>query len=374
LAKALSTPVAVLQGDAPDESVSAVTLMEAQLRRQLASTPSDALLKELKRFEDSEERDPVPSLAGSLASEIEATLIGAQEDTIARICDVTGWSKQELGRTQTVNGHWLLVVSYGGLPTMELLNDPTAVKYDINEAIESAGSLLPDDRIAIREELPWTYITVYRRSTVTVRISFTRCMPHSGGLHWVNPNWRDRFWLHDDLFNRVSDHVNFIETNGSVLPQNLRNLRLLAEVRETGVHEAEARWQTLAVIRGDIDDIPEHTWNSFKKEGELHDLVTNWIASGVWTELAAAMRPWPAESWKVRASGWCITVELDLMAIFRHHRATGEPESPRIAIRLRLVEEVVPGELKPVPWRPSSVEQVAAKLLKSIVRDIDGVG
>lgn len=386
LAKALGTTVAVLQGEAPDEVPNWIDSLERQLRHQLEVGGSPALQAALEQ--ESEATDPVRHVAVQIAAHLENAQFGQSRGELARLVELTGWTEAQLMRPVSLHGHWFLLSTENGAR-----HSPTVVDtYDVLVRIQQSGSkyanfLESDATITMREELPWLQVEVQHPRTPTRRstFSFVRCIPTQSGLTWVNPTWRDRFWLDVPLLYWAFTNANFVvELDGHTVPRDVRALRLLIERSSDG--QTALR---VAVVKGDLEELPDDILDNFHREGRSHDLVTNWIAAGLWEALAPLLGEWPADRWQVtnriaaglwealaplpgewRADRWQVRsgacIEIGLDPSIGWSGWSGRAPDFRVKYVLRLVEEVEDGQLRPAPWRRSSAEVIANTLRRSL--------
>lgn len=365
LAEALGTTVAVLQGEAPDESPNWIDSLERQLRDQLAVGSNPTLRSALER--ESDASDPVRHLAVQIAERLEYVQLGQKSGALERLIELTGWTEAQLMQPVSLHGHWFLMSTVNGPRSSAIVLGTSEVLLRIEHSwAECANWHESDATITLREELPWLHVEV-QHPRITARrctFSFVRCLPTQSGLQWVNPTWRDRFWLDEPLLSWAFTNANFVVGfDGHTVPHDLRALRLLVE--KFGDDQAA---HPVAVIKGDLEGLPDDILSNFQREGRSHDLATNWIAAGLWEALASLLGAWPADRWQVQ-SGGCIVIGLDPSV--RWAGWSGPAPNFRVKYRLRLVEEVEPGQLMPAPWRQSSVAVVAKTLQQRFSEEAD---
>ncbi len=356
LAEALGTTVAVLQGEAPDETPNWIDRLERQLRERLAAGANLALQAALERQDGA--TDPVRHLAVQIAERLEYVQLGQQEGELDHLVELTGWTEAQLMQPVGLHGHWLLLSIVNGARSSAIVLGVSEVLFRIEQSQTQYASFHESDAtITLREALPWLHVEVQHRRVPARRsvFSFVRCLPTRSGLHWVNPTWRDRFWLDEPLQSWAFTNANFVAGfDGDVVPRDVRALRVLVERFSDGQTA-----QSVAMIKGDLDELPDDIHDNFQREGSSHDLATNWIAAGLWEALSPLLDDWPADRWHVQ-SGACIVIGLN--ASIRWGDWPGRAPDFRVNYRLRLVEEVEAGLLRSAPWRRSSVDLIAKTL------------
>jgi transcriptional regulator with XRE-family HTH domain len=365
LAKVLGTTVAVLQGAAPDKMPDWIDSLERQLRHQLEAGASPALQVALEQ--ESEATDPVRTLAVQIADRLEYTQLGQQKGELARLVELTGWTEAQLMQPASLHGHWFLLSTVNGARNSAIVLGAWEVLSRIEQSCTAYANFHESDAtITVREELPWLHVEVQHPRIPARRsvFSFVRCMPAPSGLLWVNPSWRDRFWLDEPLLSWAFTNANFVVgLDGHVVPSEVRALRLLIERFGDGQPAGP-----VAVVKGDLEDLPDDILGNFQREGRSHDQATNWIAAGLWEAVAPLLQDWPADRWHVQ-SGACIVIGLN--ASIRWGDWSGRAPDFSVKYLLRLVEQVGEGQLRPTPWRRSSVEVIAKTLQRCLSEEAD---
>ena len=369
LAEVLETTVAVLQGEAPDDVMDSVDRVERQLRDQVAADTNPVLRVALER--DPEAENPVRELAANIAAWIEAAQIGQHPQELARLTELTGWTEKQLMQPASIHGYWLLLSRMRGSGTTEIVLGASDVRYRIEQAAAKFAGYLEaesDATITLREALPWMHVDIQNPRIPSRRctFSFVRCRPHAIGLQWVNPTWRDRFWLDEPLLSWAFTNANFVTGfDGQSWPRDVRRLRLLVE--EYGESET---LRPVALIKGNLDELPEDVLRNFQAEGVSHCLATNWIVTGIWQDLEPYLGSWPSSCWKIHTGACCINLVLDVPR--RLATARGGQPCFTTKFRIRLVEEDDQGEIQPVPWRSSSVAKVSQLMQKRLDEELEG--
>jgi hypothetical protein len=362
LAQVLDTTVAVLQGDTPEQGPTLARRVEVQLRAQLAAGLSPALQARLKGMQG--DGDHVQWLAEDLAVEIEEAQLPQRSGELARLSNLTGWSERALHDAGAVHGHWLVVspllrmsrITTGVDAALQIVKDECA-----EGVLRLAGS---DVTIALTEELPWLRLEVSSPNWVGTRrprliFSLVRCMPTRRGLEWRNPTWRDRDLLDWHFPQWAFGHADYVTWKGKSFPEDVGQMRLLLE-RSVGPDEAEH----VALLEGCLAEMPADHLEHARTLGRSHEQVTRCLRTGLWQVLAPHLAAWPLEHWRVQA--WStITLSFDIGKIpMRVHMRTRQ-RPPTFAIRL---VEVAGKELRPAPWRLTSVESVAKLLTEQLER------
>lgn len=365
LANALGTTVAVLQGEAPDEVPDWIDSLERQLRHQLEVAASPALHAALER--ESEATDPVRHLAVQIAERLEYIQFGQQRGELARLVELTGWTEAQLMQPVSLHGHWFLLSTVNGARSSAIVLGTREVLLWIERSVSEHASFQESDAtITLREELPWLHVEV-RHPRISARrsaFSFVRCIPTPSGLHWVNPSWRDRFWLDEPLLSWAFTNANFVAgLDGHSVPRDVRALRLLIERSGDGQPA-----DPVAVVKGDLEELPDDILGNSQRDGRSHDLATKWIGAGLWEAVAPWLHDWPADRWQVQ-SGACIVISLN--ASIRWGDWSGRAPDFSVKYVLRLVEQVGEGQLRPAPWRQSSVGKIAERLQRCLSEEAD---
>lgn len=370
LAEVLNTTVNVLQGEAPDKRPSLIESLERQFRHQLETGASPALQEALAQDALAQRGDPDPdpvrTFAEQVAKRIEYMQLGPPGGELARLVELTGWTEAQLMAPMSIDGHWFVMSMIHGVRRSEILIGADRVQYWIQDSLRDFCPGFPrvfgtDCAITLREELPWLHVEVQHPSIPAMRntFSFVRCTPTPWGLHWVNPSWRDRFWLDDSLLEWAFTHANFVVGfDGQAVPSDMRALRLLVARSSDG--EQLDEWQQLAVVKGNREELPDDVLDNFKRQGESHDVVVSWIAAGLWEAVEPLLHDGSAEQWQVQQSGTCIVIRRD--ASIRWEGPGRFVPVPSVEYVVRLVEQLGDGKFRRVPWQQSSAEKIAERL------------
>lgn len=375
LAEVFATTVGILQGgDVPEDATDFVDRIEQQLGEQKKSGKNLALIHALaQRAQTSDktadEDDGIREFATDLAAQIEVAQIGQDSEEIARLADLTGWSEVQLRKPGGVHGHWILLTTVHGSRDTEIVLGVHDIRYRIAETSKKWMAFSESDvRISLRRSLPWFRVDMVhpRIPAVSCRFSFARCRPEVGGLKWVNPNWRDEFWLEEPLKEWAFSNANFVTAlDGSTVPSDVRRLRLRVLERN-----AKGGLNRVAYSKGHLDDLPEQVFKNFKAEGHGHSIVINWLVRSFAQTLTPHLAAYPREYWTIRAGTCHIAILLDLpiRLLMANRELIG---SDGIKFRLDLVEETSPGVYLSAPWRDSSIAEVCSLLEKRVFQTPD---
>lgn len=379
LAKVLGTTVEILQGgDVPEDSADFVSRIEQQILEQKESGNNPELERafgqHIKTYDSPiDEDDCIRSFATDIGVQIEVAQIGQNSSEIAWLAALTGWSEAQLRQPGGVHGHWMLLTTVHGSRETEIVLGVSDVMYRIRDTFEKWTKWHESDvRITLRRSLPWFHVDIVhpRIPAMRCKLSFVRCRPEVSGLKWVNPNWRDQFWLEEPLEEWAISKANFFtDFDGKNRPDDVRQLRFRVLERD-----AKSESQRVAYSKGDLEELPEEVFQNFKAEGNSHALVINWLAGGLARSLAPHLTAYPPECWSIRAGTCHIAILLDIP--FRLLRANKElVYCNGIKYSIDLVEETSPGIYGSAPWRDSSVAEVTRLLEERVFEkrdDIDG--
>ncbi|MBV8035734.1 hypothetical protein [Roseateles sp.] len=359
LAAVLGTTVAVLQGEAPeDEGALFIDRLEQHIAEQLAGNANPALAAEVARYGGAESRD----VAIDLAHQIESARFDGRTDELMALAQLVGWSVEEVSKPVTHRGHWL-ISSSRCTSTAEVVFGTDEVGWRVARFAEKHARFHQSDgSVTLREALPKLFVEIQHPYLAAIRLnmSLMRCVPSSTGLHWVNPSWRDRFFLNDSLRGWAYRTFNFVtDFDGLRRPTDVRRLRLVVE--ELGQDKA---WRHLSLVDGDLADLHERTFQGFQAEGSSHDLVLNWLIADAASELKPLFDEWPVGCWEFHAYERCICLHLNVP--LRISQARGQDFQWGQKYRVDLVEEMPDGALQPAPWREASVAAARDELKRRL--------
>ena len=300
LAKVLETTVEILQGgDIPEDSADFVSRILQHIREQKAAGNNPALERALGQHiqaygNHTDDDECIRDFAKDIGAQIEVAQIGQNSNEIKRLAELTGWPETQLRQPGGVHGHWLLLNTVQGSCETEIVLGVNVVIRRIKEIFEGSGNWRESDvRITFRRSLPWYHLEIVhpRIPTLHCNFSFVRCQPEVSGLKWINPHWRDQFWLEKPLEEWAFSTANlFTDFDGKNRPNDIRQLRF--RVRERGAKDADQR---VAYSRGHLDELPDEVFQNFKKEGTSHELVINRLAAGLAQSLAPLLNTYPRD-------------------------------------------------------------------------------
>lgn len=373
IAQLFDVSVEILQGNAtPEEPEAIISQIRRQLQEQRDSANNPALLEALKNHfaeyeQQLDEEDMLRDFAGDIARQIEATQIGHDSDEIERLVAITGWSEVQLQELGAIDGHWLLLERSQVAFQTVLARGMSEVMYKIEDSFNKNHRHLHqgDTSITFVRSLPWMHIEITdpRHSRLNCKFSFVRCKPNANGFKWINPTWRDEYWL-DYLKDWAFRHISFLtDFDGNNYPRDLRNLRF--EIQEINNKNGTKR---IAYSKGFLEELPEYVLQNFKNEGNSHILVVDWLTSGFAQSFAPHLSTFPRECWEIvgRAGGLSIYLNIPLkMWLADKELISG------IKYTIELVEEVSAGTYRSVPWPDSSVKEVISKLEKNVFQTYD---
>ncbi|UUZ71120.1 hypothetical protein LP415_18380 [Polaromonas sp. P1(28)-8] len=371
LAEELKTTTAVLQGALPEPAPSRVDEIESLIKQLISVGTSPELVTALGHYRD--EDKPERELASSLAVRLEAAQLSQDQEEFEELATLTGFSVGELRQPMSHDGFWLLIrTGYAGPERSEILSGVHGVLYAVRTELKEFSKKFheSDSHVSFMEEKHWFRVTLaHARIPLWTRtLRFVRCQPNESGLQWSSPTWQDRFWL-EALPHEAYGHANFVTGFDSVrVPAECTNLRLVI-TKNLGAQEYEelgsdAKPEIVALIEGDLAELPSATLESFRRDGSTHDLVVSWLAADLWEKLLPFILEWPLECWSFSSAQTCIDVHLELP--YRLYATSTIP--PRLGRRfsVKLVEQSADGGLKHAPWREKSVAHIHKRLETSL--------
>lgn len=330
LASVLDTPLGVLLGQDPNDAASGIDRLEEQLRQQRAAG-NTALNAALARWTDPGDTNAARSLAIQLLGRIEAAQIGQHPEELDALAGLTGWSREQLMQSASIEGHWLVVSDQYGVRRTEIVLGAHVLRDRIEQyAADFSTAGRSDGLITFREELPWLHVELTFPHVTRPRyaFSFVRCKPLATGLKWIDPTWRDRFWLDEPLLSWAFTNSNFVVGyDGQSWPGDVRKLRLLLQEFRKGATEPKSA----ALIKGNLDELEESVLEIFRSEGSTHSLALNWMNSGIWPELKDRLGEWPRSCWKISTNPVGSVIDFVLQVPYRVARDLGR--KPRFGLR-----------------------------------------
>lgn len=381
--------LASLSGGAPEAPPDRVKEIENRLREQHQSGCNPALLLALQKSRQSDQPDEdevcIEELARRIAFQLETAQLEQRSEELAKLAELTGWTVDKLLRPNSLHGHWLL--NTNTLVQRETATRETEILLGVSEVvskIQKAGTewfgerAQMDARIELTEDAPWFRVTLSRPNwPFRKEFSFVRCAPSATGLLWTKPTEWDRWTLDSEfggLLNWAFGEANFVKgfKADEQWPGDLGRLRLWVHQHVNPENEETADgkdWWSVAVHKGYLGEEPDYQSerrDRFREEGHEHELVTNWLASGLWDDvLASLLSPVPADWWEIEAQGLGIQVRTKpLLRLHEKARYALEPRGRTYFIRL--MEETDSGELRSAPWRLKDVQALAESLQNSL--------
>jgi len=364
----------ICKGD-PEAPPDRIEELTAQLQTQLDSGQNEHLQRALKDG-DGEDKS-VDELARDLAAQIDAAHLESRQADLDVLAKITGWSVDKLLHPTGSLGYWVLTerTKFGSRDTEICLG-----VRDVLYRIQVAGAKWldarseSDTRVLLSREGMWCRVTLQhpRHEMLETSFSFARCTPSSSGLSWVKPSEWDIYEIYQ-LEGWARNHSNFVKgfESPDVGPVNLLKLRLvLASI--TLSDDPDVDWdkrisrQTLFVHKGSIDDMPLEVLENFRQDGQSHDLVTDWLSDDLWDSIEPYLREIPAKSWCIPGGTVCISFCFELSVREMRLRGMSFDVAPRTGTKfvIYLAEELPSGELREVPWRPRSVQNVVERRFK----------
>jgi len=359
LAAVLGTTVAVLQGEAPeDEGALFIDRLEHHISEQIAGNTNPALAAEVARDGGAQPRD----VAIELAHQIESARFDGRTDELMALAQLVGWSVEDVSKPVTRRGHWL-ISSSRSTSTAKIVYGTDKVSWHVHQFAEKHARFHQSDgSVTLREALPKLVVEIQHPYVAALRLStsFMRCVATSTGLQWVNPSWRDRFFLDDSLRGWAYRTFNFVtDFDGLRRPADVRRLRL--KVEEFG---PDKTWTHLFLLDGNLADMHDRMFQSFQAEGSSHDVVLNWLIATAAVELKPLFDEWPVDCWEFQAHERRICLHLNVP--LRLSQARGQDFQWGQRYRLDLVEEMPDGALRPAPWREASVATSSDELKRRL--------
>lgn len=372
IAQVFDVSIEILQGEGtPEDSTDIIDLIKGQLVKQMNTAKNQTLLDALKihfaGYDPQLDEDTMfDDYVKDVAAQIEAAQLGHDSNEIARLIALTGWSKAQLQELSAIDGHWLLLTRSWQMHETQFVQGILNVMDSIEVNFKDHSMLRSGDtRIIFSRSLPWFHIEVIHPlySQIKCKFSFVRCKPNVDGFKWVNPTWRDEFWL-DNLKDWAFRSTRFFtDFDGENYPRNLYNLRF--EIQEINSINGTKR---IGYSKGYLEELPELVLQNFKNEGKSHLIVVDWLTSGFAQSLAPHLSTFPRECWEIvgRAGGLAIYLNIPLkMWLTNKELISG------IKYTIKLVEEVSAGTYRSVPWPDSSVKDVISKLEKNVFQTYD---
>lgn len=377
LAANVGVTVEHLQGATPDSPPDRLALLAAQLRTQMEAG-NEAV--KLALVDHTDESNPFRALAVQIATELEVAQLEGRAESFDQLAQLTGLSVEELLRPGSLHGHWMLVVNRCGMRNTKIVVGVHEALHSVQEEATDwlAGQWESDVHVQLEKpskESPWFRVT-FKHPRIPQKswsISFVRSAVSKSGLRWVKPTQMDCFWI-DQMRRWASGCANFVSGFDSAHRHSmaLRNLRMLitkpsitAPLTQINNSQCEGP-ETLAIHKGNLDELPDSVFEAFKAEGGSHDLVTTWLSSGLWELLELHLIELPLSWWRIEpgAGGIRVILDVDIPDAVRR----GLPLRGGVRYIISLVEEISESEFRFVPWRASSALKVVDRLRGELQR------
>lgn len=373
LAAVLKTTVAVLQGGLPEPAPSRLDEIESHLRQLVLDGPPATLSEALEYYKL--ETNPAHELAKVIASRIEFAQLTQAQQEFEEIEAMTGLSAHELREPTSFIGFWMFIgIGPIGPERSEILSGITDVMSTVRTEMTGFFAQVQesDACVSFSKDGQWFQVTMRhpRLRQLNRVLRFVRCQPKENGLQWTAPAWRDKFWL-DALPRDAYQYANFIsDFDGVQVPTDCTNLRFAVTKAAHTPEQFEAlclgaKPEIGFLTSGNLQELHPRAVASFKREGNLHHLVVNRLASDLWDKLLPFLTEWPLECWSFRSASSRIDVMLDVP--FRLYAKSQNPLKFGHRFSVSLVEMTAEGELKPAPWREASVSEIHLLLTKSLL-------
>jgi transcriptional regulator with XRE-family HTH domain len=345
IAKILGVTTEYLEGIVPPDTRSYEKrirdLLAEQLRQENLAL-KNALDEACREGADSED-DALASMARNVARRIEAVQLARNPDELAELSQLTGLSEGELLEPTHVDGHWLVVASGQVCTRTELVLGPAGVMSLIPEIV---GTLLDDfgsdGRIQMRRALPWYRLEIDPLcGRFTTWIDFVRCIPTDNGLRWLKPSRSDTWFLEGSLINWARSTANFVTGfDEASTPDDVRRLRF----RLTEYNGKPDARVSEKLVAGCLEAITEEQLGWYQRESNSHSAAILMLGNALREILEPHLSSHPHRCWEVLETGDGCAIYLWPTAVM-----AGIPHGLRYQVQL--VEETMPGQLRPVPWR-----------------------
>lgn len=390
LAEFFHVSLDVLQGVEPPEPWVYQQKIEQRIREVLATNETPSLQQGLQQTiantiftlgstEDNRE-DAIRYLAEDIAQRIEAAQLVRNKNEIAALCELTGFSEEELLRPANVDGIWFVnifesrqsdrnKISAEGNTRSEVIQRANwaiaLIKNAVKDSFDSCNC--SDESIRLYEDGYWNLIEIkHPWSRQKIRIDLVRCLPDAKGLRWVKPSRHDEYLIRDPLTKWARDNFNFVcDFNGKQSPSgDIRQLRFL--ITEYNRNNQGFLHPTGKMVisghLGNLNEMYDQALTRAQQEGTAHRRAQSWLTTDLKYALAPFLSDYPRECWNI--SG--LDIDLDENKSKDRKRPLLERYFGR-KYSIELVEQVGEGKFEPVPWR----EQDRKVLNESIQKMLD---
>lgn len=342
IAKILNVPLEELQGIAPPDPTiyekRILELLNEQLRQGNASLQS--ALDEERRLGP---ENALESMARDIAIRIEATQLARNPAELAELIQLTGLREDEILKPANVEGYWLVVTSGPVCTHTSIVRGAGGVMALIHEVVgDSLDQWGSDGQIRMHRASPWYRLEIDQLcGRYLTRIDFVQSLPGANGLRWLNPSWRNVWWVEEPLLSWARSVSNFVtDFDGSATPSSVRRLRL----RVTEYNGKLAECTSVRVIAGCLETISEERLDAYQAEGISHSAATSMLGNALREMLEPSLSDHPRRCWDVTQTG-------DGCAVYLWPKAGSEGIPYGLRYQIQLVEELAPDRFRSVPWR-----------------------
>lgn len=342
IAKILNVSLEELQGIAPpDPSIyehRVLELIKEQLRLGNAALQS-AFEKECRHGSE----DALQSMAQDVARRIEAAQLARNPAELAELSQLTGLHEGEILSPANVDGYWLVVTSSPTCTRTEIVLGAagvmTLIREIVGDRLDQWGS---DGLIRMYRASPWYRLEIDQlHGRYLTRIDFVQSIPEANGLRWLNPSWRNVWWVEDPLLSWARTVSNFVTGfDGAATPSDVRRLRL----RVTEYNGQPAECISEHVVAGCLETISDEWLHAYQAEGISHSSATLMLGNALRDILEPSLRNHPRQYWDVRQTE-------DGCAVYLWPKSYSQNISYGLRYEIQLVEELAPDKFRSVPWR-----------------------
>lgn len=351
LAAILEVDLRLLQGiDSPDalEYRRTVRRLLEQRLAQDAATPLHAMLA---RHAEPDPDDALEYLAEDIAERIERAQLVRNPSRVAELVAMTGLAEADILAPANVRGYWLLAVDSSVRRASKVVNDASEVGFQVGEILRDyLASRAGDSTLRMWRDKNWIRLEIVRPSIRDrMRIDLTRVQPDANGLRWIEPNWRDEFFLFPALASHAWQWADSVtDFDGKTLPGDVGRLRL----RVTEHDPADGSPRRQMIVHGDLDDMPASVRDNFASDHALRQICMGWLESGLRDALPLLLAAQPASGWHVSTNGGNV---VDIKADAPRYEG---PIFARLRYRIDLVEQTGPRSFERVPVRAQALDKL----------------
>lgn len=372
LAEALNTTISVLRGAPPDPAPSWIDALEKHFHAQIPIGQSPELAAALEDCAMAEDEEaPARQLAESVVCRLEAAQLSQDQNELAKLAALTGYSVSELNRPTSYQGFWMFIGT--GVPGPEKSEVLSGIRSVLDEVRIELQEVLDcqhesDAHVLFKKEQHWFQVTIQhaRISQWTRTLRFARCQPNERGLQWVMPTRHDHFWL-EKLPHEAYGHANFVTRfDGVQVPAECINLRFAISQNPSADDfqklGGDARSKIVALCASHLTEEYPDRIEAFRRLGCSHHLIVGWLAANLWEEVQPWLSEWPLECWTFSLCQSRIDVCLGVpYRLWTHSKV---PPNMGSRMSVSLVEQSAGDVIKRAPWRQKDVASVFEKLEK----------